>query len=167
MNANDKLEEAKFFLELFDALEQRGKPLANNSSIEREASFIFSAILNGFYSVTELAKNNGTRNADVQTFKDNHPLFYAGSGRGGLRNTTVHVKHIDIDHAGYIPPKGDTINFNFKDTPKLIRDEKANEDGVVLKFTPYFYIEVNGDMKRVMELANNHYYEIKKFVATL
>lgn len=167
MNASDKLDETKFFLELFDALEQRGKPLTNNNSIEREASFIFSAILNGFYSITELAKDNGTKKTDVQNFKNNHPIIYAGSGKGGLRNTTVHVKHVDIDHSGYIPPKSNAVNFNLKETPKLIQDERNNTGGVVLNLTPYFYIEVNGVMKRVMELADSHYSELKKFVAAL
>jgi hypothetical protein len=167
MSIKDKLEEVKFFLELFDALEQRGQSLTNTNTVEREASFIFSAILNSFYSVTELAKDDGAKKEEVQTFKIAHPLIYAGSGKGGLRNTTVHVKHIVIDHAGYIPPKGNEVNINFKKTPKLVQEKKDKEVGIVLKFTPYFYIEINKEMKRIMAVVENHFSELRKFVASL
>jgi len=168
MKTNEKLEETKFFLELLDALEKRGESLTNNGDTEKEASYILSAILNGFYSVTELAKEtNKEKVSDIKAFKKDNPIIYAGSGKGGLRNTTVHVKHINIDHSGYIPPKGNEINFNYKKKPKLIVEEQNNTNDIKINLVPYFYIEVDKSMKRVVELADNHYYELNNFISGL
>jgi len=79
MSVNEKLDEAKFFLEMFHTLEKR-ESLTYDFKIQEEASFLLSAILNSFYSVTEIAKDDGIRRTDVDNFKNSHPLFYSGSG---------------------------------------------------------------------------------------
>jgi hypothetical protein len=55
-DASIKLKEAQFFIELLEALEKRGDSLTNVAPPKEEASFLLSAILNSFYSVTEHAK---------------------------------------------------------------------------------------------------------------
>ena len=151
MSVNEKLDEAKFFLEMFHTLEKR-ESLTYDFKIQEEASFLLSAILNSFYSVTEIAKDDGIRRTDVDNFKNSHPLFYSGSGKGGLRNTTVHVKHISPDHSGYIPPKGDAVNFSLKKRPKIVKEMETDQNKLHFKMRPYFYLDVNGKFNRIMEL---------------
>ena len=163
MDIEEKLNEAKFFLELFDTLEKRSDSLTNNFSIEAEASYILSAILNSFYSVTELA--GGKQNPKVKSFRyKEHPSIYAGSGKGGLRNTTVHVRHISADHLGYIPPKGDSINFNMKRTAKLVEEQQNNKAGIAFNIGPYFYLKIGGKYQRITELLESHFKELKTFI---
>ena len=159
-----KINESKFHIELLEVIVKSGKTLTHQKSTEEEASYILSAILNAFYSVTELS--GGNKNIKVKEFKDNHPIIYAGSGKGGLRNTTVHVSHVKIDHSGYKPPKGDAVNLNFRETPKLIMEQESQQDknSVTLRFTPDFYIEVQGELKNVIDLCTQHLYELENFI---
>ncbi len=53
MSSAKKLEEAQFFLELLDALDQRKRPLTHIGDAAKETTYLFSAILNSFYSVVE------------------------------------------------------------------------------------------------------------------
>lgn len=153
-----KLQEAKFFLELLDALEQRGNSLTSVASAKEEASFLLSAILNSFYSVTEHAK--AIVGAErVKQFKSKFPLFYAG--KEGLRNITVHQKHIGTDHEGYIPPAGDRVRIDFRSEPKLIKQNKIPGR---LVFVPYYYVIINNELVRIIELCYDHYYQLQKFV---
>lgn len=167
MTIKNKLDETKFYIELFHVLETRSDTLTSKFNIEQEASFVLSAILNGFFSTAEMAMENGKKRDKVEVFKKAHPLFYAHSTNGGLRNTTVHVKHIKPDHSGYIPPKGDSINFNLKETPKIVKEKQDLQSGINFNMGPYFYLEVNGKFKRIMELVDEHYPILEQFVSTI
>ncbi|MFO1419512.1 MAG: hypothetical protein U1F59_00835 [Candidatus Competibacteraceae bacterium] len=156
-DANTKLKEAQFFIELLEALEKRGDSLTNVVPPVEEASFLLSAILNSFYSVTEHAKSIISLDK-VQEFKDSFPLFY--KGRQGLRNMTVHEKHIGVDHEGYKPPIG-KVSFSFRPEPKLSKHKTGTAN---LSLVSYFYLEVDGEFKRITELCYEHYYKLCKFV---
>lgn len=152
---------------MFHVLEARSISFTDRFEIEEEASFILSAILNGFFSTLELAMDGGAKRTDVKNFKNSHPLFYARANKGGLRNTTVHVKHIKPDHSGYIPPKGDSINFNFKELPKIVKENQDSEDGINFNMGKYFYLEINTDHKRIIEIMDKHYDELKQFIKSI
>lgn len=156
-DANIKLKEAHFFIELLEALEKRGDSLTNVAPPKEEASFLLSAILNSFYSVTEHAKSIITVDK-VQAFKESFPLFY--KGKQGLRNMTVHEKHVEIDHEGYVRPVG-KVDFSFRPEPKLIQHKTGSTK---LSFVTSFYLEVDGELKRITELCYEHYYELCRFV---
>jgi len=162
---NFKIKESKFHIELLETLEQSGKTLTHQNSTEEEASYILSAILNAFYSVTELSGEN--KDLKVKTFKNQFPSIYAGVSKGGLRNTTVHVSHVKIDHSGYIPPSGGEVNFNMRPTPKLIVDAKKDTTSVDFNFTPNFYIKVDGKLKNVIEFCTQHLHALETFVKTI
>mgnify|MGYP003582211227 FL=1 len=158
-DAKSKLKEARFFMELLEALETRGDSLTTNSSTREEVSFLLSAILNSFYSVTEYLKNV-INISEVQNYKKLHPLFY--SGKNGLRNITVHERHIEADYIGYIPPVG-KVNLVLGLPPKLVSEIKT--PGVVtLRLNPRHYVEVNNRMILIKELCMDQYQELYKFV---
>jgi hypothetical protein len=73
---------------------------------------------------------------------------------------TVHEKHVEIDHKGYVPPVG-KVDFGFRPEPKLIQYKTGSTK---LSFLTSFYLEVNGEFKRITELCYEHYYELCKFV---
>lgn len=59
MSSSRKLQEAAFFIELLDALQERGESLTHLEDVEAEASFLYAAILNAFYSVVEIMRVEG------------------------------------------------------------------------------------------------------------
>jgi len=167
-DANIKLQEALFFIELLEAIEKRQDSLTDIATLEVEASFIFSAILNSFYSVTEYVDKhikiaNGKekqkeKSKEVKDFMDNFNLFYKYGI--GLRHVTVHIKHVEVDYVGYLPQKA---RLNFKKQPKLIR-EKNNSCRGKLSFIPYFYVKANNDLERMTDLCYEHYNQLRMFV---
>lgn len=70
MSSAQKLQEAAFFIELLHALEKRNEPLTNVDDSETEASFLYAAILNAFYSTVEIMRKEGHHTRD---FKAKHP----------------------------------------------------------------------------------------------
>ena len=174
-DANIKLKETQFFLELLEALEKREDSLTNIAPPVEEASFLLSAILNSFYSVTEHVnqhikillgkeKDDKFKAKEVKDFRDLFPIYYNRADQEkiepGKRNLTVHVKHVRVDHEGYKPPVG-KVNFSFRPEPKLIKHKAGTTN---LSLVPYFYLEVDGEFKRIIELCYEHYYELCKFV---
>ncbi|MEW8348255.1 MAG: hypothetical protein AB2687_08080 [Candidatus Thiodiazotropha taylori] len=164
---SDKLEEVQFFIELYNALEMSGVSFTRNTIKEKEASYILSAILNGFYSATELLKNNKKNIEQVIKFKNQYPVIYSRSEKGGLRNTTVHVKHVGIDYSGYISQSGNNLNFNFKRSPKLITNPTNISEKVILNHNKYFYLKIDDEHIRVSDLVGDHYYTLERFAQIL
>lgn len=157
-----KLAEARFFLELLDVLESRNASLSNEATCGEEASYLLSAVLNALYSALEQAKP--ILGVDVmKTYKDTQSTIF--KGRGGLRNVTVHERHIGPDHAGYIPPPGNAVNFDFRSTPKLIKETKAALPPGQVNFAlgPNHYVEIDGVLRDITELCFEQYYALRKF----
>lgn len=142
-----KISEANFFLELITALEKRGNSLTHHDNPDEEASFLLSAVLNTLYSATEML--GGKQEPMVKKFRESHPLFYAGSGKGGLRNTTVHVTHVEAASLGRLPQKSPgSVRLNFERTPKLIQEKATSQGRLTLNFTPIFVVEIDGQIGR-------------------
>ena len=116
MSSRRKLQEAAFFIELLHALQERGDSLTHLGDLDAEASFLYAAILNAFYSVVEIMRVEGH---DTRSFKTAHPVIYADGSKGGERAKTVHISHTEVDLAGYEPPPGNEVNFIFRQHPKL------------------------------------------------
>ncbi|MCX7258510.1 MAG: hypothetical protein NTZ64_17835, partial [Polaromonas sp.] len=135
--AHPKLAEAAFFIELFEATQERTESLTRTFDLETEASFLFSAIMNSFYSALEHWRNTTKYKPAYNTFVAKYPEIYSHSHFGGWRSTTVHVRHMSISYAGYIPPKGGEVNLVFSAPPKLA---EANflEDKAMLRFKPLY-----------------------------
>ena len=61
MSSRRKLQEAAFFIELLHALQERGSSLTHLEDTAAEASFLYAAILNAFYSVVEVMRKEALR----------------------------------------------------------------------------------------------------------
>jgi len=122
LSSIEKLEEAKFFLELLDSLNHRVESLTKIEDKAKEASYLFSATLNSFYSVIAIMRDS--EGVSVSSFTKNYPEIYARAKNGGERAKTVHVNHTNTAHSGYIPPSANEVNFYFRDLPKLADPNK-------------------------------------------
>lgn len=161
--SHPKLDEAAFFIELFEATQERVESLTRNVSLEEEASFLFSAVLNAFYSAIEQWRSHIKDKAAYHAFVENNPEIYSHSHKGGWRSTTVHVSHVRISYAGYIPPKGGEVNLEFVPPPKLASPKILNDE-VDLKFAPYYYVDYRGQRREVAALSREHLSELRDFM---
>ncbi len=162
MSSGKKLEEAQFFLELLDALDRRRKPLTHSGDTAKEASYLFAAVLNSFYSAVAIMRDE--EGIDVKAFVSAHPEIYARAKGGGERAKTVHVKHTEAAFSGYIPLKGNEVNFDVRRTPRLI--EEARVPGIVdfaLGPDHYMFIELRGKLEHVTKFCYDHFYQLKAF----
>lgn len=159
-----KLSEAAFFIELFEATQERTESLTRDSDLETEASFLFSAIMNSFYSALEHWSNTTKDKPAYNAFVKMYPEIYSHSHSGGWRSTTVHVRHMPITFSGYVPPKGREVPLVFKAPPKLASREVL-EDRVDLRFQPLYYVEYKGELLEVVALSRKHLSELEKFIS--
>lgn len=165
MSSSRKLEEARFFLELLDALDQRRRPLTRTGDSAKEASFLFAAVLNSFYSAVAIMRDE--EGIDVKSFTDSHPEIYARAKDGGERAKTVHVKHTDTAFSGYIPPPANAVNCRFKATPSLV--EEARVPGRLdATFGPdhYMFIDLRDRMENVTDFCYEHFNKLRAFHAS-
>lgn len=162
MSSAKKLEEAKFFLELLDVLDHRRQPLTHDGDTAKEASYLFAAVLNSFYSTVAIMRDE--EGIDVKAFVDANPEIYARAKNGGERAKTVHIKHTDVAFSGYIPPKGNEINFDMRKTPLLI-EESRNPGKIDLVFGAdhYMFIELHGKPEHVTQFCYDHFYHLRDF----
>ena len=158
-----KLSEAAFFIELFEATQERTESLTRDFDLETEASFLFSAIMNSFYSAIEHWRNTTKDKPAYNAFTERYPEIYSHSHFGGWRSTTVHVRHMPITYAGYVPPKGGEVHLVLSAPPKLASREII-EDRVDLCFQPLYYVEYRGDLKEVVEFSRRHLSELAAFI---
>lgn len=163
MSAATKLGEAQFFLELLDALDRRKRPLTNESSAAQEVSYLLSAFLNSLYSALEHAKASSDVEA-IKAYKKSRPDIFEHEG---MRNVTVHEQQVEASHAGYIPPPGNAVNFDFRPIPRLVQEERARADGVNFNLGPNYYFECGGRLVSVTDLCSTELYELRKFLDAL
>ncbi|MET4000494.1 hypothetical protein [Marinobacterium sp. MBR-109] len=163
MSASEKLAEARFFLELLDALESRNSPLTRDATCEKEASYLLSAILNALYSALEQAKPIIGVDA-LKKYKDENTSIF--KGKGGLRNITVHDRHVSPDFSGYIPPAPNAVNFDMRAKPKLIEEvEEFTPDGVIkVTLGSSHYVDLGTGLKDLTELCFEQFYRLREFL---
>ncbi len=157
-----KLEEAGFFLELLDALEHRKRALTSSSEPSTEVSYLLGAVLNSLFSALEQAKPIAGVDA-IKSYKAAHSALLGGNG---IRNLTIHEKHVGIHHSGYISPPGNAVNFDIRKTPRLVQEERLASTGVALHMGANHYIEHEGKLTDVTELCFQQFYELRAFLAS-
>ncbi|WP_134057949.1 hypothetical protein [Rheinheimera aquimaris] len=160
-DARFKLEEAAFHIELLYLIQKSGASITHIGNLEKEASYLFSAILNAFYSVTEICGSKTSM--QVRNFKNLYPLIYSRSEKGGLRNTSVHVRHIQVENNIYAKPAKGTVVLRFGVSPKLSMPDFTH--GVVkLRFEKVFHIEIDNELLAIAEFCNEHLKQLTDFV---
>lgn len=165
MSATRKIEEARFFLELFDALMRRGSSLTNGENRTSEASFLFGAILNAFYSGVALLQES---KLPASAFKKAHPVIYDRGSEGGLRGKHVHISPVEMSAAGYVPPSGDSValqSYTWPE-PKLTKTMPSEGGRVVLtgETRYYFTHPESGRSEDVFHFCMQHYFKWSKHI---
>ncbi len=162
MTSHLKLSEAQFFIELLQSLEERSESLTHLEDPNLEASFLWAAILNAFYSTVEIMRVEGF---DTRDFKKLHPEIYADGSKGGERAKTVHISHSETSLAGYIPPRGDSVNLRFIRRSKLSDQRPKTPERVDLVFRPHYYFAVTHLQQQVhaVSFCLEHLAELKKY----
>lgn len=165
VSSGRKIEEARFFVELIEALEERGESLTHDADPASEASFLFAAALNAFYgAAVMLYETEGRSREAVRHFMGTHPDVY-GHGEG-TRAITVHKRHVETTTVGYIRPPANQANAFFSKRPKLA---PALEPGVFVVGRGYFYIVLSpsGREVRIRDFCLEHLGAICQFRRSL
>ena len=162
MSSAKKLQEAEFFIELLHALEERSEPLTNADDPEAEASFLYAAILNAFYSTVQIMRKEGFNTRD---FEAKHPSIYADGSRGGERAKTVHISHIEPAHSGYEAPRGNQVNFRFRRSPRLapLPQQISGRVDLVFKKNYYFHVALEGRNVHALSFCEEHLNELRQY----
>lgn len=164
MSSDYKIKEARFFLELLNALDKQKNPLTHSGDCALEASYLFSAILNSFYSAIVIMRDE--ENINVSNFINTYPEIYARANKGGERAKTVHVYHTLPAKSGYIPPIGE-VNFDLRKTPLLVEEAKIpGRVDLNLGSNHYMLIGVTGKLEDVNDFCHKHFYKLLEFYAT-
>ena len=165
MSSARKLQEAAFFIELLHALEERGEPLTHIDNLEAEASFLYAAILNAFYSTVEIMRKEGL---DSRDFKEKHPAIYADGSKGGERAKTVHLLHTEPAHSGYEPLRGDQVYLQFRRPPRLLPTPLRVPGRVDLVFKKefYFHVDLAGRNVHALTFCERHLDELRQYHAS-
>jgi len=115
-NASAKVEEAHFFLNLMNHVEDSQTPVVQGSTAKDEYVYFLSAFLGACYSAIEYLKGEAEAKPElkplVKDFKDKHKEFYAYEH--GWRSKAIHYHPVVPGFEGYIPPRGDKVNFKLK-----------------------------------------------------
>lgn len=162
MSSAKKLQEAEFFIELLYALEERSEPLTNIDDPEAEASFLYAAILNAFYSTVQIMRKEGFNTRD---FEVKHPSIYADGSRGGERAKTVHISHIEPAHSGYEAPRGNQVNLRFRRAPRLAPLPKRipGRADIVFKKNYYFNVALEGRNVHALAFCEEHLDKLRQY----
>lgn len=161
-NANEKLDEAHFYLSLMDKIETSRTSFTKDRGAEQEFSYLLSAFLNACYSTTEYLKQNQKLIEKVKSFRAFHPDFYESSKKGGLRNRATHQSPVKPSHDGYIPPplKNVILRFRREDDPYV-----PPKLGEPIAFGPgNFYLSNENPQNSICDLCAIHLGEIKKLI---
>lgn len=161
MSSHRKVEEARFFIELIDALEERGESLSHVADASSEASFLFAAVLNAFYGAAAmLYETEGHSKPTVRAFTRQYPDVYGH--HVGTRAVTVHKRHVETTTTGYIRPPGNQSNAYFTKRPKLA---PPHEPSVVVVGRGYFYtvLSPSGREVRTRDFCLDHLGAIRQF----
>ncbi len=164
MSSAKKLQEAAFFIELLHALEERGASLTRCDDPALEASFLFAAILNAFYSTIVMMEQEGV---NAKAFRAAHPAIYA-HGRGE-RAKTVHIAHVETAHSGYIPPRGDNVVLTFRPPPRIapVKESAPGRADLHFKGEHYMHIELTDRKVHALQFCEEHLSELTAFRASV
>jgi hypothetical protein len=162
-DAEIKLAEAAFFLDLFEALELREESFTPSHSQEAEASFLFSAVLGAFYAALDQWHRNIGNNKIYQAFKKLHPEIHGSTEQGGWRNLTVHLSHVAISETNLVPTLAMDLHVRVSRT-KLGQCEDVPFAPIQVH-RPEYCVNYRGQDKPVLEFCREHLVELRKLLS--
>ncbi|MGE6568129.1 hypothetical protein ACQKE9_06175 [Shewanella vesiculosa] len=163
-NAKEKFDEANFYLDLMDIVEDKRNALTRNRSVVQEFSYLLSAFLNACYSITEHLKSNASLVSKIKEFRSLHPLFYSSSHDGGLRNKATHLKPVKPALDGYISPPGNNLIFRFRRQSEPYIAPAPGEPISISFSSGSFYFSTESQQNSICDICAVHLGEINKFI---
>lgn len=161
-NAEQKLDEANFYLNLMDRIELERSSLTKGREASLEYSYLLSAFLNACYSCTEHLKQNKSNVDIVKQFRQRHSDFYASGPTGGWRTQAVHFRPVTPAHDGYIPPPGNNAILRFRKSQPYI---PPKGDSANLQFGPgRFYFSCNGAQNSICDVCSVQLHDLKNLI---
>lgn len=168
-NPAAKIRESRYFLALLRELDRSRQPffaaavpaapnattvVSPAASVRDEVSYLLSAFLNAVYAATDHMKPVAGVEG-VKTFKAAHPAVF--DGKAGLRNLTVHEKHIAPAPYGYVPAKGGAVHLVFSQPATA---------SAHLVFREIFYVEYGDEQLVIVDLGLEVMGALEAFAAT-
>lgn len=165
-NARAKVEEARFFLELMDRVEDEPTPLTSGRAAEDEYVFLLSAFLNACYSAVRMLEREKKLGDLVRSFRNNHPQFYGSATKGGRRAQSVYLQPVVPKLDGYIPPPGGKVIFRGKgQSQERYVPPKWNQVNFdELDLGNAFYFETNTPQNPIGDLCAEHLSALNQFI---
>ena len=161
---DEKLEEAAFFLELFEALQLRDESMTSGRTKEEEAAYLFSAILGAFYSALDQWHRRVGNNRAYQEFKRQHPEIHGSAEQGGWRNITVHMAHVGISETQQSPTLALDAHVKFQRSKLVDRDDVPFARLEV--HLPEYCVTYRGHATPILEFCREHLGVLRKFLQT-
>lgn len=161
-NARQKLDEAKFYLQLMDRVEMARHPLTESRDPKTEFFYLLSAFLNACYSCTEHLKQQKTNVDVVKQFRTKHSDFYASGPNGGWRTRAVLFRNVQPGHDGYIPPPGNNVILRFRDVGPA---KPQNGGAITLAYGPgNYYFSDDGPQNSICDLCAVHLGQLRELI---
>ena len=156
----EKLAEAAFFLDLFDALQLRDASMSPRRTLETEAAYLFSAILGAFYAALDQWNHQVGDNHAYQAFKKQHPEVHGNTKQGGWRSTTVHLKHVPISETQQVPTSSVDAYKKIQKFKLVERDNAWWENPQV--HLPEYRVDYRGHSVPVLDFCRNHLQSLRE-----
>lgn len=156
----EKLAEAAFFLDLFDALQLRDDSISHGRTQETEAAYLFSAILGAFYAALDQWNHQVGDNRAYQAFKKQHPEVHGSTEQGGWRNTTVHLKHVPISETQQVPTSSVDAYKKIQKSKLVEHDSAWWENSQV--HLPEYRVDYRGRSLPVLDFCHNHLQSLRE-----
>lgn len=162
-NANQKFDEAGFYLNLMDKIELERSSLTRGREASLEFSYLLSAFLNACYSCTEHLKQNKSNQDFIKQFRHRYADFYASGPNGGWRTQAVHFRPVTPGHDGYIPPPGNNAILRFREPQPYI---SPKGDSVNFQFGPgSFYFSKGSAQNSICDICAVHLNDLKCLIS--
>jgi hypothetical protein len=159
----EKLLEAAFFLEVFEALQLRGESMTHGRTQETEAAYLFSAILGAFYSALDQWHRRVGNHSAYQTFKKEHPEVHGNTEQDGWRSTTVHLKHVAIAETQQAATLAVDAHVKFG-CSKLVERDDVPFANLQVHF-PEYCVTYRGRSTPVLTFCREHLHSLRELLS--
>lgn len=163
-NAEEKLDEARFFLDLMDRLEIKRVSYTKNRLVEVEFSFLLSAFLNACYSCGEQLRRDARYKETILEFRRRYPEFYQHGQDGGWRTKSVHFYPVKPKHDGYIPPPLDNIILRQRGDEPYVPPDPGSVNFDFSTREGHFYFSNEPYQNSICDLCAIHLHRLRELV---
>jgi hypothetical protein len=159
----EKLSEAAFFLDVFEALQLRGESMTHGRTQQTEAAYLFSAILGAFYAALDQWHRRVGNHSAYQAFKKENPEIHGSTEQGGWRSTTVHLTHVAIAETQQAPTLAVDAHVKFGRS-KLVERDDVPFANLQVHF-PEYCVTYRGRSTPVLIFCREHLHSLRQLLS--